>query len=631
MIGKRSFSLRLSLNILLVVSILFIAAITIVAITSHKLITEEAKRSAQNMLDASICDIEKKLLPTESKTQSVAWYVSHQKCDTAALRFLTTAVVKDLDIIGSCVAYAPYAYDSTKYYFMYYTSDVDKELKSRLLGDDSYNYFSMDWFRVPYETKKPYWSNPYFDEGGGDCLMATYSYPLIGKDRKVYAVVTADITLEWIADKVKSIKPYENSYMNVVSANGSYLDQYPDSDLRDETVFSTAERTGDKQIMKITKEMMAGHKGLMPFANGGVAAFAVYGPLSNGWSAALICQYGDVLQRSFKMSKILGLVCLFGLLAMFVVCRRTVRKMTQPITELTVSATNMAKGNFHAQLAEVNTNDEMRRLHDAFDYMQHSINDYIAELRTTTASNMRFESELNIAKSIQQHMVPTDFPDRDDLGIFALLQPARQVGGDLYDFVIRGNNLYFAIGDVAGKGVPAAMFMSITRSASRFISGLDIELDEVMKKINDTIADGNDSNMFVTLFLGCLDLRTGHLRYCNGGHNPLVVIPPDGKKPYFLPQKPNIVIGIMPGFSFEMQEMDLGKGTRLLLYTDGVSEAECADKSQYGNERLLECAELSAAFTDEAAVCMKLLDDVQKFTDGNEQNDDITIMSIKLK
>lgn len=631
MIGKRSFSLRLSLNILLVVSILFIAAITIVAITSHKLITDEAKRSAQNMLDASICDIEKKLQPTESKTQSVAWYVSHQKCDTAVLRFLTAAVVKDLDIIGSCVAYAPYAYDSTRYYFMYYTSDVNKELKSRLLGDDSYNYFSMDWFRVPYETKKPYWSNPYFDEGGGDCLMATYSYPLIGKDKKVYAVVTADITLEWLTDKVKSIKPYENSYMNVISANGSYLDQYPDSDLRGETVFSTAERTGDKQIMKITKEMMAGHKGLMPFVNNGVAAFAVYGPLSNGWSAALICQYGDVLQRSFKMSKILGLVCLFGLLAMYIVCRRTVRKLTQPITELTVSATNMAKGNFHAQLAEVNTNDEMRRLHDAFDYMQHSINDYIAELRTTTASNMRYESELNIAKSIQQKMVPTDFPNRNDVGLFALLQPAREVGGDLYDFVIRGNELYFTIGDVSGKGVPAAMFMSITRSASRFISGLDMELDEVMKNINDCIVDGNDSGMFVTLFMGCLNLETGHLKYCNGGHNPLVVIPANGGEPYFLQQKPNIAIGVFPDFVFQMQEMDLEKGSRLLLYTDGVSEAERSDKSQYGNERLLEWAKSSLAIESEEDVCNMLYGDVRKFTDGNEQNDDITIMSIKLK
>lgn len=175
------------------------------------------------------------------------------------------------------------------------------------------------------------------------------------------------------------------------------------------------------------------------------------------------------------------------------------------------------------------------------------------------------------------------------------------------------------------------MFMSITRSASRFISGLDMELDEVMKNINDCIVDGNDSGMFVTLFMGCLNLETGHLKYCNGGHNPLVVIPANGGEPYFLQQKPNIAIGVFPDFVFQMQEMDLEKGSRLLLYTDGVSEAERSDKSQYGNERLLEWAKSSLAIESEEDVCNMLYGDVRKFTDGNEQNDDITIMSIKLK
>ena len=631
MIRKRSFSVRLSLNIILVVAALFLGAIAIVAFTSHRLITDEAMRSAQNKLDASISDIEKKLVPTESKVQSVGWFVANQTCDTTTLRFLTTAVVKDLNIIGSSVAYAPFAFDSTRYYFMYYTSDVDNELKNNVLGSEEYNYFSMDWFRIPYQTKKPYWSDPYFDKGGGNCLMSTYSYPLIDKNNKVYAVVTADITLEWIVDKVKTIKPYKNSYMTVVSANGSYFDVTTEELLNNYTIYSTAKKTSNKQVMKIVDEMMAGHKGVNQFNNDGYQGFAVYGPLHNGWSAAIICQYRDVLERSLEMSKILGLVCLFGLVAMYIFCRRRVRKLTQPITELTVSAMNMAKGNFHAQLAEVNTNDEMRRLHDAFDQMQHSINDYITELRTTTASNMRFESELNIAKRIQHHMVPTDFPERDDVGLYALLQPAKEVGGDLYDFVIRGNELYFTIGDVSGKGVPAAMFMSITRSASRFISGLDMKLDEVMENINNTIVDGNDSGMFVTLFMGCLNLQTGHLKFCNGGHNPIVVVPADGGEPYFLKQKSNIAVGVFPDFKYEMQEMDLEKGSRLLLYTDGVTEAERSDKSQYGEDRLVGWAKSSHGIESEEGICKMLYADVKKFVAGNEQNDDITIMSIKLK
>ena len=627
---RRSFSTRLSLRILLVVSILFLASIAVVAFWSHRLITEEAKRSAQSILYASIRDIEKKLVPIEEKVNNVAWYLKNQKCDENALRVLTNGVVKDADIVGSSVAYVPFAFDSTRYYFMIYSTDVTGEMVSNQIGKDSYDYFSMDWFRIPYETKKPYWSDPYFDDGGGNCIMSTYSYPLLNKKGSVYAVVTADITLEWMGKKIRSIKPYEHSYLTVVSQNGSYINQTSENGLMNETVYSTAKKTNNRQIQNIVNEMMAGHKGVMQFNNGNGNSFAVFGPLENGWSAAIMCQYRDVLEKVIRMNSVLLAVCLFGLLALFVFCHRAVKRLTQPITELTVSAMNMAKGNFHAQLADVDSNDEMRRLHDSFAYMQFTLNDYISELRTTTASNERFESELNIARSIQQNMVPHNFPKRPDFDLFGLLQPAREVGGDLYDFVVRDNKLYFTIGDVSGKGVPAAMFMSITRILSRFISGQGQGLDEVLKKINDTIADGNESGMFVTMFMGCLNLETGHLSYCNGGHNPLVVIPAHGE-PYFLPQKPNIAIGVFPDFDFELQEIDLDKGTRLVMYTDGVSEAERFDKSQYGNDRLLAWAKTSEKSENEEQACYSLLKDVQKFTDGNEQNDDITIMSIKLK
>ena len=628
---RRSFSTRLSLRILLVVSVLFLASIAVVAFWSHRLITEEAKRSAQSILNASIKDIEKKLVPIEEKVNNVAWFLKSQKCDENTLRMLTGGVVKDADIVGASVAYVPFAFDSTRYYFMIYSKDVGGELVTNQIGSDSYDYFAMDWFRIPYETKKPYWSDPYFDEGGGNCVMSTFSYPIVNKKGVVYAVATADITLEWMEKKIRSIKPYEHSYLTVVSKNGSYINQTFENGLMNETIYTTAKKTGDRQIQNIVKEMMAGHNGVMQFNRGGKNSFAVFGPLENGWSAAIVCQYRDVLEKVFRMNSVLVAVCLFGLLALFIFCHHAVKKLTQPITELTVSAMNMAKGNFHAQLAEVETNDEMRRLRDSFAYMQFTLNDYISELRTTTASNERFESELNIARVIQQNMVPHDFPQRTDFELYGLLQPAREVGGDLYDFVVRGNKLYFTIGDVSGKGVPAAMFMSITRILSRFISGSEQGLDEVLGKINDTIADGNESGMFVTLFMGCLNLETGHLSYCNGGHNPLVVIPANGSESYFLPQKPNIAMGIFPDFKFEKQEVVLDKGTRLVLYTDGVSEAERFDKSQYGNDRLLAWAKSGENFGDEKQACMGLLADVQKFTAGNEQNDDITILSIKLK
>ena len=271
--------------------------------------------------------------------------------------------------------------------------------------------------------------------------------------------------------------------------------------------------------------------------------------------------------------------------------------------------------------------DEIGKLRSSFEYMQKSLNEYIQELKTTTSEKQRFESELNIARSIQMHMVPHTFPKRDDLDIYAMMQPAREVGGDLYDFFIKDGKLYFAVGDVSGKGVPASMFMAITRSAFRFIAGLGLPMDEVLSKINDSVSDGNDSGMFVTMFTGCLDLATGHVEYCNGGHNRIVVVTPDGS-PSFLDETPNLAIGLFEGFPFRKQQLELARGSRMVLYTDGVTEAETAEKAQYGDAALLEWAGKAAGITSAREATEDLMASVRTFTDGNEQNDDITIMII---
>ena len=165
--------------------------------------------------------------------------------------------------------------------------------------------------------------------------------------------------------------------------------------------------------------------------------------------------------------------------------------MTRPITELSVSALNMAKGNFKAKLPEITSQDEMLRLHDSFIYMQNSIADYIEQLKTTTSANERMESELNVARNIQMGMLRTDFPEN----VAALLVPAKEVGGDLYDFVQKGDYLYFTIGDVSGKGVPASLMMAITRAGLRFVAGMEQTMDKLLERINVSVTDTNSNNM----------------------------------------------------------------------------------------------------------------------------------------
>ena len=320
------------------------------------------------------------------------------------------------------------------------------------------------------------------------------------------------------------------------------------------------------------------------------------------------------------------LLAIVGLTVLFFLCRRMIRRMARPITELSVSAMNMANGNFKAKLPQIDSKDEMRRLHDSFLYLENSITDYISQLKATKNDNERMESELNVARTIQMGMLSTDFPPQ----LHALVKPAKEVGGDLYDFIRKGDVLHFAVGDVSGKGVPASLVMSITRAMLHFVATLDLPLHESVSRINNSVADSNSNDMFVTLFMARIDLKTGHMDYCNAGHNPLVVVPPKGD-PYFLPVKSNLAAGLFEDFPYEAESIDLEPGTRLVAYTDGVTEAENDALELYGEERLMEVVKQQLdAGSDEKAVVEQVYRSVNTFAAGHPQNDDITIMSIKI-
>ena len=343
----------------------------------------------------------------------------------------------------------------------------------------------------------------------------------------------------------------------------------------------------------------------------------------------LISQYAISHAEDVSVALILGsnlvIVGVVALIVLYFLCHKEIRRMTRPITELSVSALNMGKGNFKAQLPEITSKDEMLRLRNSFVYMQNSISDYIGELKTTRSDNERMESELNVARTIQMGMLNTHFPPQ----LHALLIPAKEVGGDLYDFILKGDTLHFAVGDVSGKGVPASLVMSITRAMLHFVATLDLPLNESMSRINNSIADSNSSDMFVTLFIGRVNLKTMRMDYCNAGHNPPVIVPREGK-PFFLPVKSNLAAGLMEDILYEEENIELAPGTRIVAYTDGVTEAENDRLELYGEERLVGSIGQLEADADEKTVVEQLYQSVKAFTAGHPQSDDITIMSLSV-
>ena len=245
------------------------------------------------------------------------------------------------------------------------------------------------------------------------------------------------------------------------------------------------------------------------------------------------------------------------------------------------------------------------------------------QLEETTAAKERIESELRIARNIQMSMVPGYFPDREGLDLYAEMSPAKEVGGDLYGYVMAGDQLYFCVGDVSGKGVPASLFMAQAARLFHTLAKEGMTPTEIAFRMNNELVENNDSNMFVTMFIGQADLRTGQLSYCNCGHNQPVV---DGE---FLEMEfANMPLGLWEDFNFQGETVEDIRGRQLLVYTDGLNEAENPARERLGDDDVLQLMKHKASLSSRQVVDM-LNEAVEKFRDGAEPSDDLTLMCIR--
>ena len=246
-------------------------------------------------------------------------------------------------------------------------------------------------------------------------------------------------------------------------------------------------------------------------------------------------------------------------------------------------------------------------------------------LAAISSQNERIESELTIARTIQMAMLPKVFPpflDRLDMNVYGMVEPAKEIGGDLYDFYVRNDKLFFAIGDVSGKGIPAALVMAVTRSLFRSVTSYEERAEHIMMRLNDALTEQNDQNMFVTLFLGVLDLTTGKLNYCNAGHNAPIL------HQRFMDVKHNLPLGVQRGFAYEAQQIQMHYNDALFLYTDGLTEAENGKHEQYGEQQMLDKI-IALVDSRPREVVEQMYADVKCFVDGAQQSDDLTMLCIR--
>ncbi len=275
------------------------------------------------------------------------------------------------------------------------------------------------------------------------------------------------------------------------------------------------------------------------------------------------------------------------------------------------------------------SSDEVGRLASATIQMVHKLQDYIENIKRFTAAKERLESELNIARNIQMSFLPKQFPPYpgiNEFDLYAMLEPAREVGGDLYDFfMLDEDHLFFGVGDVSGKGVPSALFMAVTKTLFKGMAHPDLSPSTIMARVNDELRESNEALMFVTVFCGILNIRTGEFQYTNAGHNPPVYIPRD-RDPEWLKIPRGFILGVEE-FAYATQTLQMKPGDQILLYTDGVTEAMNTEKKLYGDPRMMET--IAAAPKDPPrALVESLMQSVHAYAAGEPQSDDVTILSV---
>ena len=628
-----SISARLMVRVLIVSAAIFTLTFTLFLRMSANKMREEAADHAHRELSNTIHQIDAMLHAVEIAVENTAWVVPKSLAYPDSLYAITERLLRHNDFIyGSAIAFEPNYYSSHGHYFSPYSyRGKNGNIRSRQLGTETYDYHYMDWYQIPKLLNKPYWSEPYYDDGGGEMMMTTYSKPLYDQDGNLYGIITADVSLEWLTDLVGGIQAFENSFNLMVSRNASYI-VHPNRELiLNETLFSSTYGDTDASLKKMQDDILGGVEGEVLRNMNGSEFFVFYAPVeTNQWTVAVVCSKDELFREIRMLRNMLIVLGIIALLLMIVFSYKGIRKVVAPIEEFSGVAKKIATGKFDVELPVITSEDELKELHDSFEYLQQSLVKYIEELKDTTANQERIESELRIASSIQMGMLPKQFPafpERNDISLSAKLVPAKEVGGDLYDFFIKDEKLYFIIGDVSGKGVPASLVMAVTCRLFRSVASYLNKPAEIIASLNDSLADGNDSNMFCTAFLGILDLKTGHLDYCNAGHNAPLVIAPDGKVT-LMNVVPNLPLGLFSGFPYEGQETTIDKQTMLYMFTDGVNEAENNNKDLFGDDALVALLKNNAS-QEPGNIIDITFEEVQRHADGAEQSDDITVMCIK--
>jgi len=609
--------------------VIFIAAVLITRALFANITVRNSLQTMQHLAHEKVYHVEGRLIKVQTLAKTSLDFIRDFNPEPTALNEYLLNIISDNDEISSiCMGFTEAHNESSIVHF-----SVRRRNFSRHLDFKDYQY--QDWYQIPAISGKSSWIEPWFDASGNGKWIVSYAIPFYSRG-VLTGVLRFDTELSYLQDIVSSFTMRDNTYSFLVSTTGTLITHKNPDLVMNHTLFSIAQEYHDDNLKKLGKAMLKADVGYIrvksesPFGD----SWIYYNPLPiNKWSIGVVIPYVDLMKTTnlILVIQTLSSVLLFLVIAIVVYTR--IQSVVKPLRTLTIAADKMGSGDFETDLPESDKAYEITKLTLSFKAMQQSIKEYIQNLTITTQEKDQIRGDVIYASEIQNNLIPKNTVHPfgiKELRVYGILEPAGDIGGDLFDyFQVDDEHFCFVVADVLGKGIVAAMTMTMVSTLLPYIAPQHREPGQILKVLNTFLCRNNLESNFITIILGILDVKTGVLEYSNCGHVPFYIRKMDRSFTKYS-ETHATALGVFEDIEIGTQKMHLNLGDEIVLMTDGITEAMNSESDFLGNEGLEKILESLPAPNPE--VTAKILHDrVKLFAKDATSKDDITILVLDYK
>ena len=564
----------------IIIAILLIELISLVQFRyTHRLMENELDYRTESELTIKSVRVRGLLKSSEKMVRNYMWPIQRQiKHPDKIYDIIRRVVIANPDVMSSFVIFKPGYYPDREYLFEPCASRLGDSIVTHQMASEKHDYTKTEFYHNAVDSNLAGWSDPYLDKDASGVVVTTYAAPLKDDAGQTIGAFGIDLSVQGIIDTLNTKHNYPSTFFLLLTEDGRLISQPDSTHSHHDDVAMVVNMINDSTCER--KSSASGLTKIITFNDKKKGKGYAYYAFMKGrprWQVVMVCYDDEVYGKLNKMRRIMLLMSLAAL--------------------------------------------------SLLGFILYRFNRNVNRLHASKLSKERADSELRIAKNIQSEMLPGQNITRPDVEVSGKQDTALEVGGDLYDYFIRDEKLYFCIGDVSGKGVPSSLVMAVVHSFFRSQSMHESNPAHIMQVINESACEGNETNMFVTLFVGVLDLPTGRLRYCNAGHDAPLLVTGEVKS---LPVNANLPVGLFNDFKYVQQQASLEDGTTLFLYTDGLTEANNEAHELYGMQRVMATATASAQRGEimPDQIMESMLDSARQFAGSAQQSDDLTMLVI---